>query len=382
MKRQKICIIGGGLTGLVTAISLSKLNCEIDLVAESVNQKAKSGRTIAISENNFDFLNKLNISKSFKKKIWSCSIMKLYTEIENEKFSEIFELNNNGKSKKILYIVENSKMLKLMMSKIKQIKSISVKSHKRICEINTSGSLKSIKFDNNNYKYNLIIICTGRNSSLVKNIFKNQIIENSYKETSITTILHHDSIKNNAARQFFLDNGILALLPISNTKTSIVWSVKKDMYEKNDLLIKRKIKFYAKKYLKNITFVTKIEYENLNLLIRNKYYQDRTLLFGDALHTVHPFVGQGFNMTLRDLKCLEKMLNKKINLGLDIGSLDILSEFSSETKPRNFAFSIGVDLLKNFLSFKKLRSDILKILNKNNFAKDIFFNIADKGFKF
>ena len=135
-------------------------------------------------------------------------------------------------------------------------------------------------------------------------------------------------------------------------------------------------------FLKNITFATKIEYENLNLLIRNKYYQDRTLLFGDALHTVHPFVGQGFNMTLRDLKCLEKMLNKKINLGLDIGSLDILSEFSSETKPRNFAFSIGVDLLKNFLSFKKLRSDILKILNKNNFAKDIFFNIADKGFKF
>jgi len=106
-------------------------------------------------------------------------------------------------------------------------------------------------------------------------------------------------------------------------------------------------------------------------LVRNKYYKDRTLLFGDALHVVHPFVGQGFNMTLRDLKCLKKMLNKKINLGLDIGSLDILSEFSSETKPRNFAFSISVDLLKNFLSFKKLRSDTLKILNKNNFAKTI-----------
>ena len=83
------------------------------------------------------------------------------------------------------------------------------------------------------------------------NIFKNQIIENSYKETSITTILHHDSIKNNTARQFFLNNEILALLPISNTRTSIVWSVKKGMYEKNDLLIKRKIKFYAKNYLKN-----------------------------------------------------------------------------------------------------------------------------------
>ena len=63
-------------------------------------------------------------------------------------------------------------------------------------------------------------------------------------------------------------------------------------------------------------------------------------------------------------------------------SSDILSEFSSEIKPRNFAFSIGIDFLKNSFSYKKLRNDILKILNKSNFAKDIFFNIANKGFRF
>ena len=32
MEKQKVCIIGGGLTGLVTAIALSRLNLEIDLV--------------------------------------------------------------------------------------------------------------------------------------------------------------------------------------------------------------------------------------------------------------------------------------------------------------------------------------------------------------
>ena len=63
MKKQKICIIGGGLTGLVTAISLSKLDCQIDLITGNVNQNYKSNRTIAVSENNFDFLNKLNISE-------------------------------------------------------------------------------------------------------------------------------------------------------------------------------------------------------------------------------------------------------------------------------------------------------------------------------
>ena len=382
MEKQKICIIGGNLTGLVTAIALSKLNCQIDLITGNANLNHKSNRTIAISEDNFDFLNKLNIKKSLKNEMWPCSIMKLYTEIRNEKFSKIFELNNDNKQKKIFYMLENSKIMKFMISKIKQIKSISIKSHEKISEISTSGLLKSVKINNNKFKYNLIIICAGNNSSLVKNLFNDQIIENSYKETSISTILTHSSLKNNTARQIFLDNEILALLPISNTKTAIVWSIKETMKEKNNLLLRKKIKFYAKNYLKNVTFTTNIEYKDLKFLIRNQYFQDRTLLFGDALHVLHPFVGQGFNMTLRDLASLKKILSKKINLGLDIGSSDILSEFSNETKPRNFAFSICVDFLKNSFSFKKLRNDVLKILNKSNFAKDIFFNIADKGFKF
>ena len=97
---------------------------------------------------------------------------------------------------------------------------------------------------------------------------------------------------------------------------------------------------------------------------------------------IHPFVGQGFNMTIRDLSCLEKKLKKNINLGLDIGSLDILSEFSDEIKPRNFVFSVSTNLLKNSFSYKKLRNEMLRIVNKNNFVKDIFFNIADKGLEF
>ena len=382
MKRQKICIIGGSLTGLVTAITLSKLNCEIDLVTENSIQNSKSNRTIAISESNFNFLDRLDIFQGLKKEIWPCSIMKLYTENKNKKYSEIFELNNENKKKKILYMLQNSKVIKLMMNKIKQNKYISIKKHEKVSSIFTSGLLKCVKFNNNNSRYNLVIVCTGYNSSLVKFFFDNQVIENSYEELAITTILNHTALKNNTVRQIFLDNEIFALLPISNTKTSVVWSVKKNMKKNNDLFLKNKIKFYAKNYLKNITFKTNIECKDLIFLIRNKYYLDRTLLFGDALHLMHPFIGQGFNMTLRDLASLKNILSEKINLGLDIGSPDTLSEFSNGTKPRNFIFSLGSNFLKNSLSYKKLRNKILKTFNKSNFAKDICFNIADKGFKF
>ncbi len=382
MEKQKICIIGGSLTGLVTAVSLSKLNCEIDLITGNLVKNLKSSRTIAVSENNFDFLNKLNISNLLKKEAWTCSNMKLYTEVRKEKFSKIFELNKENKNENIFYMLENSKIIKFMMEKAEKIKSISLIKNETISSIFNSGLLKAVKFKNNISKYNLIIICTGHNSTLIQNIFNNQIIENSYKEFAVTTILQHKKLKNNIARQIFLDNAIFAMLPISQTKTSIVWSIKDFMKIKSDIFLKKKIKLYASNYLKHIKFNSKIEKKDLNFLIRNKYYLDRILLFGDALHLMHPYIGQSFNMTLRDLKCLQKILKEKINLGLDIGSSDVLSDFTNETKPRNFSFSMGSDLLKNALSFKVPRNNIFKILNKSNFAKNIIFDIADKGLRF
>ena len=380
MKKQKICIIGGSLTGLVTAASLSKLNCEIDLVTGNLVKNFRSNRTIAISENNFDFINKLNISKILKKEIWTCSDMKLYTEVKKEKFSEIFKLNKENKN--VFYILENLKIMNLMMKKIKNIKSISLIKNETVSSIFNSGLLKAIKFKNNISKYNLIIICTGHNSALIKNIFNDKIIQNPYKEIAITTILEHKELKNNIARQIFLDHSIFAMLPISKKKTSVVWSIKDSMKIKSDSFFKEKIKLYASNYLEKIKFNSSLEKKDLNLLIRNKYYLNRTLLFGDALHIMHPYIGQSFNMTLRDLKCLKKILEEKINLGLDIGSSEVLSDFTSETKPRNFSFSVGSDLLKNMLSFKKARNDIFKILNKSNLAKDIMFDVANKGFRF
>ena len=106
MEKQKICIVGGGLTGLITAITLSKLNLKIDLITGNINQYTKSNRTIAISQNNYDFLKKLRIFKFSKKEFWPCSKMKLYTEAKKKEFNEIFGLNRNIKQKKTNFIYD------------------------------------------------------------------------------------------------------------------------------------------------------------------------------------------------------------------------------------------------------------------------------------
>ena len=391
MDKQKICIVGGGLAGLITAITLSRLNIKVDFITgNNSGDNIISSRTTAISQNNYDFIKKLKILKFSKRKFWPCAHMKLYAKDEKKKFIEIFEINKD--QKQILYMINNSMIIKHMIRHIKKNKLIKFKSQKKISAIVTSGLLKSVKFKNkDNSKYNLIIVCTGSNSNLSKIIFDNQFFGYSYKEVSITTVIKHSSLTNNIARQFFLNNEILALLPISSTKTSVVSIVKKNIINKyknkKNLFLKNKIKFYTKDFLKKVEFISNVEFKDLNLSIPKIYYQDRVLLFGDALHEVHPIAGQGFNMVLRDLAILEKILKNKIGLGLDIGSSDILSEFSSKTKSRNFVYAMGIDFLKNSFSsqnqsFNKLKNKTITGLNKSNFIKDVFFNLADKGLRF
>ena len=394
MKKQKVCIIGGGLTGLITALVLSKLNLHIDLITGSKEANIKSNRTTAISQDNYNFLKKLKIIDSSEVDFWPCSTMQLYTKNKNTKPEEIFKMNKDKKpEEKILYVINNSQTIKNLKKNIKKTKSINVKSEKNVSDIVSNGLLKSLKFKNlDSSKYNLVIVCTGRSSKLLKNR-KSEELKHSYDEWAVTAIVQHNLFKNNTVRQIFFDDEIFAFLPISNTKTSIVWSIKKSLLKnfynnnKNNNFFRKKINEYSKIFLKKPRLSSKIEYRDLNFMIRNKCYVNRVLLFGDSLHSAHPLVGQGFNMTLRDLIILEKTLEQKLNLGLDIGSLDVLKEFSDEITPRNFVYSIGVDFLRktfsiNDKSFKSLRNLIISNLNKNNFAKDFTYNTANRGLRF
>ena len=146
MEKQKVCIIGGGLTGLVTAITLSRLNLEIDLVTDdNMNKKIKSTRTIALSQNNYDFLKKLKINNLSKKNFWPCDDMKLYVGNENEKFDKIFEINRNKKEqKKIFYMTSNSTLIKSFIESIKKNKSINYQTQKKIFAIVNSGLQKRL----------------------------------------------------------------------------------------------------------------------------------------------------------------------------------------------------------------------------------------------
>ena len=209
-------------------------------------------------------------------------------------------------------------------------------------------------------------------------------ISKNYYNLAYTTILKHKKIENNTATQIFTQQGPIAFLPISNIETSVVYSI--DIKNKKfnnsdviDLINKNNPKYKINKIDKLNSF------ELISSNLRN-YHHKNILAFGDILHRVHPLAGQGFNMTIRDLRILIEIIEDKIELGIQLDS-SILDKFEKKTKDKNFIFSKAIDLIyESFNLDKKIQnksfSRILKSIGKNKNLNNYFIKLADTGINF
>ena len=73
----------------------------------------------------------------------------------------------------------------------------------------------------------------------------------------------------------------------------------------------------------------------LRLSHADTYLGDRTVLIGDAAHTVHPLAGQGLNMGLADARSLANVWGEARQLGADLGSHTTMLPYMRERYPAN-----------------------------------------------
>ena len=365
---MNICIIGDGFTALSLAKNLVNKKINVHFYHKNKIENLSSSRTIGISKNNLDFFKKeiLNIPKKY---FWEINKIEIFSE--KLKKENLLRFDNN--QEKLFFMIKNDNLYKILLAKIiknKFFKKSFIKKNSFYTDI-----IKKNKFD-------LIINCNS-NNILTKKFFLKKIYKN-YDNLAYTMILKHKKIENNIATQIFTKNGPIAFLPISKSETSVVCSLDVRDRKYSDAEVLDLINCHNPKY--QIKKIGKLNSFKLSSSSSRNYYHENILAFGDLLHRIHPLAGQGFNMTIRDIKVLSEIIQNKIDLGMQLDT-SIFHEFENETKNKNFIFSESIDFIYEVFNYdKKIRNksfnNILKVIGKSKSFSSYMVKFADKGLNF
>lgn len=337
--KTSILIVGAGLTGLLTAFTMSSLGKNIILVDRShfLSDKKHTNdlRTTAISEGSKIFFESINFWSNIKK---FTEPIKFINVIDRQKQRRI-NFFNSTKGDFLGYIIKNRILKKTLINLLKRKKNVNLIDSQNLYRLDYLDNFIYAKFDDIYIKASLLIAADGKKSS-VKNLIKTPIYSKVYNHEASVINIQHSKNHNNIAHEIFLNSGPLAILPMPKIinkffASSVIWSNPNEYsnYLKiiNKALFKKVLEEKIFSYVGEITKIIDLQFFPLSAHINSKFYDKNIVYIGDAAHSIHPIAGQGWNLGVRDIKNLQTSIKKNIRLGLEIGNSIILKEYHDKS---------------------------------------------------
>lgn len=288
------------------------------------------------------------------------------------------------------YVVENNVILSALHSRLKDsgfatlfcpaiVKAIKLHTHplseaERGNEaLNARHGLAQVELDNGRCLHTRLVVGADGASSKVRAMVGLQTFRREYKQEAIVCTLETANC-HSTAWQRFLPTGPLAILPMGDTFSNIVWSTSpvqalelkntsdEDFVTKvNEALVDNYGPFPSSAIpqllgdqLRSLwgevssscfelfeapphisKCLSKRASFPLSLGHAYKYVLPHLVLVGDAAHTVHPLAGQGVNLGFGDANSLVNILSAGIEVGADIGEVSLLEKYERERKLAN-----------------------------------------------
>lgn len=323
--QNSIIIIGGGLVGNLLHLMLESKGFSINQFEKTSKLK---NRTFALTPSSVDWLKSIGLPSKFFDSLNDISSMKIFDSTLTN--SVTFESDDIAKP--AIAFMANEKDFNEAIEK-------TFKKRKTIEEIPKDYVIKNkqdqviIETSKERFKSSIIIACDGVNS-LAREKIEIKSTKHDFNQTAITFQLKVKLDNQNEAKQFFLKESILAILPIKKNLVSIVWSCNSQFYKKinsfDEKSIEDELNLTIGDFYKDIKVVSKIESFPLTMNRVESFFKDRVLLVGDAAHFIHPLAGQGLNLGIRDIITLEKIIDKKDYA--DIGLKGFLRKYERARK--------------------------------------------------
>ena len=360
-KRFDFVVIGGGLVGCLTSLSISSNNKSVCLIEKNKFNKVISNDyfPLSLTIDSVNFLKDKNIwdKDTFESNLIESLDIKLFNSFNTIKISA-----NDVNLESIGHIVDKTSFLFHLRKLCKKNKNIEVIDNTEVDTDQMESRSKIYLFnDTDAIDYGQLIVTDGANSKFAEklNISYEKI---NYEQTSYILNAAYNSQEKLAA-QIFTNKGVFAVLPGSGKTKSIVATIynkfiddfKFESNSVNERLLQRQLLPYVKN-LNNIKLIYK---HPLNTVRLNNWFFKKTLFLGNSSQLLHPFGAQGFNFAL---DCIKKLDSHWGNLSIgDESTVYILNKIS---KKRNELFN-SIDLTSSLL----MKNNILAAISSSFIAK-------------
>lgn len=396
--QQKTIIIGGGIIGATLALALAKQRHQVLLIdarphtSEPDWQKRLAqpdARVFALSLASIALLKQVGAWQ----KIVQSGRKADYTQMQVWQKNGIGELNFADKHSQTLLgsMVEPFIIEKALYERFEEddiLPFLKVIHGQKLAKMDWLGENLGyqIQLDNGEtHLAKLLIGADGRNSQ-VRQLANIALDTLNYRQTAICGAIKTEKPHQATARQVFLDDSILALLPLADVGEddkanpqhwqSIVWSL--PTLKAEQLLIfspeklAKEVAFASGYALGDVEKIQSVASFPLTAQHAKQYVKPNLALIGDASHGVHPLAGQGLNLGMLDIIDLVAILQQDFERsGKQIwANFATLQAYARKRYAQNalmmHSFSgINWFFTNQFFALQQLRNESVSFVSKN-----------------
>jgi len=371
-----LLIVGGGMVGASLAIALENSELTIGLIEthplKSNSQPSYDDRGIALSYGSQRIFDSMGL--------WS-DIAAYATPIKQIHISDrgrfgVTRLSADAEHVPALGQVLLARELGFQLNqRLQQQANLTLLCPAQVEKLNQHTDAVELTLNTGqHYSAKLVVAADGKNST-IRQLLGIGSWQQHYQQTALTANISTDKKHQGWAYERFTDTGPLALLPMSENRSSLVWTVKTG--EEKALLalsdadflqrLQQRFGYRAGRFVR----VGQRHSHPLTLMQADMPIQHRIVFIGNAAHSLHPIAGQGFNLGLRDVAVLAELLHNEHD---DCGNMQILHRYQQwREQDQDHVVKATDNLVKLFSNDIKmlghLRGAGLAIMDNLPFAK-------------
>jgi len=220
--------------------------------------------------------------------------------------------------------------------------------------------------------------------SAIRDQLKLRTIGYDYHQTATVCVARTEEPHSSCARQWFLTNGPLAMLPLGDRhEVAVVWSSFQSMTVLDDQAFAAELFHASEGELGRIVAVgPRFEFPLRQQQVLQCVGEGFALL-GDAAHAIHPLAGQGANLGFGDARVLVTELSAARIEGRAPGDLDVLKRYERSRLVENHLTALATEGFHRLFTSKMtwamlLRNQGLRFFDSSATLKKLAIGFASK----